>query len=85
MQIVETMISGDSIAIRLADDAAREKAKEWIELHVPMADLVVPAGGNPLLGDPLSRDLATIQAAALFHVQTAIDTEMKRLRAAVRP
>ena len=78
MKLIETTVSETTVHMQFADDADPERASEWLDFQVPLAGLVADAEENPL-GDPAERRLATIQRAALHHVQVAITAEIARL------
>ena len=43
MKLVKTSVTESHIWLRFADDGDSAKAKEWIDLQVPVADLKSPS------------------------------------------
>lgn len=81
MKIVKTIISSDSIEMRLADDEDPATAKQWIHFQVPRAAVraITKSSMEPYALEPIeSRTLAVIREAALRYVQAAVDEEIGR-------
>ena len=78
---VQTTISESAIQMRLANDPDPAKASVWIDFAIPIGDhLMVPTpNGTFHLGDIHTRQLSTIQLAALRYVRDAIGEETQRL------
>jgi hypothetical protein len=85
---VETTISETAIRMRLANNGDPLAATEWFEFSLPLtAPLTLPnnSGGAEIPIGPLhTRQLASIQLAALRYVRDAIGEETQRLASLAR-
>jgi hypothetical protein len=80
MSPVGTTIGETMIHMRYADSPDPAKASGWIDFSVPLGELAIAdARGDIPLGDIHTRQLATIQLAALSRVRDAINAEIQRL------
>jgi len=85
IRIIETSISETHVRMRLADDRDREKSSESIDFVVEIGPrLTLPGGGDIPLGDHHTRQLASIQLAALRYVRDVIGGETQRLSSLAR-
>ena len=81
IEIIETVIGQKTIRIRIADSPQQETATETIDLAVTLGPhLSLPShSGEIPLGNIHTRQLASIQLAALRYVQDVITGETRRL------
>ena len=80
MSLVETTIGETTIQMRYADNPDAAKASVWIDFSMPIGELTLAdSRGDIPLGDIHTRQLATIQLAALRRVRDAIGEEIQRL------
>jgi hypothetical protein len=97
MQLVKTAMTGSTVWLRFADHDDLAKAKEWIDVQVPIAALKIPPkklgmfaqadvdwgftkAPSPTPLSPLSgQPVGVVQVAALRHVKTLIDEQIRAL------
>ncbi len=79
MKLIETVVTHTSVRIRLADDADRLKALNWIECQLQRSDLRRLSGTPAANLDALP--LPTVRQVILENVRAAIDAEIARLKA----
>jgi len=82
MKVVSTTISETYVSIQLADNDDPTLVKEHAEFRVLASELMFDELNK--LGDPQTRSLARVQAAALYRARELIDAEMNRCSQSAR-
>jgi len=81
LELTETMITNEGVALRLADHLHPMDAKFWVDIRVPASELAKPTDHRPAVAVAGNVLLTDIQLAALGYVRDLIDGEMARLKA----
>jgi hypothetical protein len=76
LKIVETTVYEATIHVRLADNADKLAAAEWVDLQCKISDLQ-HAGQS--ISEPKHLGLSELQRAALRNARDLIDAEIDRL------
>jgi hypothetical protein len=79
-KLVETTISETTVRLRYANENEAAKSTEWIDIQVPLAELLVPHTHQPTkIGNPEPYFVAEVRLAALHYVRDVIGAEIQRL------